>query len=96
VTIPALEGDFSLNAANALGAHQLLSAGLSRLAPTHDLDAAQLAGLARGLGPARARASLEAIVHTHLPIFHTEHCVFARFLSEGNSFLDCGALLFVL
>ena len=33
---------------------------------------------------------LEAIVHQHLPIFHTEHCVFCRFLSEGNSYLDCG------
>ena len=33
---------------------------------------------------------LEAVIHQHLPIFHTEHCVFARFLSEGNSFIDCG------
>jgi hypothetical protein len=35
-------------------------------------------------------AQLEAIVHQHLPIFHTEHCVFCRFLSTGNSYLDCG------
>lgn len=34
--------------------------------------------------------ALEAIVHHHLPIFHTEHCVFARFLSNGNSYKDCG------
>ena len=68
--IPALEGDFSLNAANVLSADLLLRrGGLSRLAPTHDLDARQLSGLARGLG---ARAGmLEAIVHQHLPIFHT-------------------------
>jgi putative protease len=33
---------------------------------------------------------LELIVHHHLPIFHTEHCVFARFLSTGNSYRDCG------
>ena len=25
-----------------------------------------------------------------MPIFHTEHCVFARFLSKGNSYQDCG------
>ena len=25
-----------------------------------------------------------------MPIFHTEHCVFARFLSGGNSYQDCG------
>eukprot|EP00884_Botryococcus_braunii_P013544 jgi/Botrbrau1/22190/Bobra.168_1s0022.1 len=33
---------------------------------------------------------VEAIVHQHLPIFHTEHCVFCRFLSEGNDYRDCG------
>ena len=35
-------------------------------------------------------ARLEAVAHQHLPIFHTEHCVFARFLSAGDSHLDCG------
>lgn len=116
--IPALEGDFSLNVANALAADLMLggsiaasssaaeaeteaalpsaaaappaSAFLSRLAPTHDLDAAQLARLARALGPARARRSLEAIVYSHVAVFHTEHCVFCRFLSDGDSYLDCG------
>ena len=29
-------------------------------------------------------------MHQHLPIFYTEHCVFCRFLSDGNSYLDCG------
>lgn len=48
--IPDLEGDFSLNAANAVAAGRLLDAGLGRLAPTHDLSGVQLAGLARGLG----------------------------------------------
>ena len=36
------------------------------------------------------RARIECVIHQHLPIFHTEHCVFCRFLSEGNSYLDCG------
>jgi putative protease len=88
--IPLLEGDFSLNAANALSADLLLAAGLARLALTHDCDAEQLAGVARALGPARAFASLEAIVHTNIPLFHTEHCLFARQLSSGESYLDCG------
>lgn len=86
--IPILEGDFSLNAANIISADVLLQSGLARLAPTHDCNADQLAALARGLG-SRGRC-LEAILHQNLPIFHTEHCVFARFLSEGNSYLDCG------
>ena len=48
--VPDLEGDFSLNAANAVAASALLGMGLSRLAPTHDLSGAQLLGLARSLG----------------------------------------------
>jgi len=87
--IPALHGDFSLNAANILGARTLLEAGLERLAVTHDLNASQIAGLAAAL-PVDQRARLEVIAHHHLPIFHTEYCVFARFLSAGNSYRDCG------
>lgn len=47
-------------------------------APTYDLHAEQLCGIARGLG--QRGACLEAVVHQHLPIFHTEHCVFARWV----------------
>jgi len=87
---PSVLGDFSLNAANALSAAAFLGLpGLERLTPTHDLNAAQICELARGLGPARA-ARLEVVAHQHLPIFHTEHCVFCRFLTKGNDFTDCG------
>ena len=81
-----LTGDFSLNAANAIAAHELLRRGLERLAPAHDLNAAQIAELARHTGAER----IEAIAYHHLPVFHTEHCVFCRFLSKGTSFRDCG------
>ena len=87
--IPALFGDFSLNAANVLGTRRLLAMGLSRLAPTHDLNSAQIAALARSL-TRDERARIEVIAHQHLPIFHTEYCLFARFLSDGNSYRDCG------
>ncbi|MEN9935790.1 MAG: hypothetical protein RLZZ387_2369 [Chloroflexota bacterium] len=83
---PELIGDFSLNAANAITAETLMGLGLSRLTPTHDLNAAQVAELARGIGPER----VEVIAYQHLPVFHTEHCVFCRFLSSGTSFKDCG------
>ncbi|KAJ1617756.1 peptidase family U32-domain-containing protein, partial [Pavlovales sp. CCMP2436] len=84
----ALFGDFSLNAANAPAARLLLGCGLERLTPTHDCNGAQAAEMAKRLGPLAAQ--LELIVHTHLPIFHTEHCVFAKTLSAGNSYADCG------
>jgi U32 family peptidase len=83
---PALTGDFSLNAANAIAAAGLLRMGLDRLAPGHDLNAAQIAGLARRVGA----EAIEALAYHHLPVFHTEHCVFCRFLSNGTSFEDCG------
>jgi putative protease len=82
----ALIGDFSLNAANAITAAELLGLGLDRIAPTHDLNAAQVAELARKTGAAR----IEAIAYQHIPVFHTEHCVFCRFLSTGTSYRDCG------
>lgn len=81
-----LDGDFSLNAANAISAGLLAAKGLGRLAPTHDLNAAQIATLAGSIDASR----LEAIVYHHLPVFHTEHCVFCRFLSTGTSYRDCG------
>lgn len=33
---------------------------------------------------------MEVVIHQHLPVFHTEHCAFCRFLSDGNSYKDCG------
>ncbi|HUB34126.1 MAG TPA: U32 family peptidase [Bryobacteraceae bacterium] len=81
-----LIGDFSLNAANALTAAELLDMGLAALTPAHDLNAEQVADLARAVGP----EWIEAVAYQHLPVFHTEHCVFCRFLSKGTSYRDCG------
>jgi putative protease len=81
-----LIADFSLNAANAIAAMELFDLGISRLTPTHDLNAAQIAALARATDPGR----IETVAFHHLPVFHTEHCVFCRFLSSGTSYRDCG------
>jgi U32 family peptidase len=81
-----LTGDFSLNAANVLTAQEFFALGLHHLTPTYDLNAAQVADLARQVGGHR----IEAVAYQHLPVFHTEHCVFCRFLSTGTSYRDCG------
>ncbi|WP_192930754.1 U32 family peptidase [Deinococcus sp. AJ005] len=81
-----LTGDFSLNAANVLTARALLELGLQRLTPTHDLNAQQITELAGLVGAGR----LEVIAYGHLPVFHTEHCVFCRFLSDGTDYTNCG------
>ncbi|MBI4907905.1 MAG: U32 family peptidase [Acidobacteria bacterium] len=83
---PPLSGDFSLNAANAISAQTLLDLGIHRVTPTHDLNAGQISELARRIGP----AFIETVAYQHLPVFHTEHCVFCRFLSTGTSYKDCG------
>ncbi|GHG01165.1 protease [Deinococcus piscis] len=82
----ALTGDFSLNAANVLTTRALLDLGLERVTPTHDLNAQQVTELAQLVGP----ETLEPIAYQHLPVFHTEHCVFCRFLSSGTDYTNCG------
>lgn len=82
----ALIGDFSLNAANGLSCQTYLDMGLSRITPTYDLNSQQISDLT-DLVPA---AALEVIAYSHLPVFHTEHCVFCRFLSEGTDNTNCG------
>jgi U32 family peptidase len=89
VKIPELVGDFSLNVANALTAYELLEYGCSRVTASYDLGANAISELLQMLGPLYA-PRIEIVAHCHMPIFHTEHCVFARFLSNGNSYLDCG------
>jgi putative protease len=81
-----LIGDFSLNTANSLTAEAFLGMPIDRLTPTHDLNARQIEQLAHRIGG----AALEAIAYQHLPVFHTEHCVFCRFLSTGTTYRDCG------
>ncbi|MEL7497864.1 MAG: DUF3656 domain-containing protein [Planctomycetota bacterium] len=79
-------GDFSLNVANALSADQFLSSGLERITPTFDLNAMQIEELSASV----SSRHLEVIGFSHLPVFHTEHCVFCRFLSEGTDNTNCG------
>ncbi len=79
-------GDFSLNTANPESIALWQRFGMQLCTPSYDLNATQLADLLRsGCGPA-----LELTLHQHIPMFHTEHCVFCTFLSQGHSFKDCG------
>ena len=88
---PRLRGDFSLNAANVLTTSTFLETfNLERLALTHDLSRGMEIRNPRLRASETASSKIEIILHCHLPIFHTEHCVFCRFLSDGNSYKDCG------
>ncbi len=79
-------GDFSLNATNAITARTLLGYGLTALTPAYDMNLAQLLDVARGVDAQR----LEVTLHQHLPLYHTEHCVYAHLMSQGRDFRDCG------
>ncbi len=83
---PELHGDFSLNAANGITANAFLEMGLSKLAPTHDLNAKQITELTNFSDANK----LEVVLHHHLPVFHTEHCVFCRFMGSGTDYTNCG------
>ena len=81
-----LIGDFSLNAANQISAETFLQLGLTRITPTYDLNADQIYRLAKAIGGEK----IEVVAYQHLPVFHTEHCVFCRFLSNGTDYTNCG------
>jgi U32 family peptidase len=81
-----LIGDYSLNIANELTADLFLREGLLRLVPSYDLSWEQLSAMLSRITP----APFEVVIHQHIPMFHTEHCVFAATLSDGKDWRDCG------
>ena len=81
-----LRGDFSLNIANHLAAELFLSRGLQRITPSYDLNIQQMIDLLERAPVDR----IEIVIQQHLPMFHTEHCVYCTFLSEGTDFTNCG------
>ncbi len=82
-----LIGDFSLNIANHKAVELFLDRGLERVTPSYDLNVQQMMDL---LDQSGDNAHLEMVIHQHLPMFHTEHCVYCTFLSEGTDFTNCG------
>lgn len=78
-------GDFSLNVTNAHSLRLWLDWGMHACTISYDLNARELLRLlSDGAGP-----YLEIVLHQHMPLFHSEHCVFCTFLSHGHSFKDC-------
>ncbi len=81
-----LIGDFSLNVTNAHSLRLWLDWGMRACTVSYDLNARQLLQLLEGgAGP-----HLELVLHQHMPLFHSQHCVFCTFLSQGHNFKDCG------
>lgn len=85
IDIPLI-GDYSLNIANHMAAELFLNRGLTRVTPSYDLNIQQMVEL---LNEAPAK-DIEVVIHQHLPMYHTEHCVYCTFLSEGTDFTNCG------
>ncbi|MEQ8819780.1 MAG: DUF3656 domain-containing protein [Sumerlaeia bacterium] len=81
-----IRGDFSLNVANELTAALHRRHGFSWLTPSYDLNLEQLEGLLRAAPP----SWFEVTIHQYMPMFHMEHCVFCRFLSDGTDYTNCG------
>jgi putative protease len=83
---PLAIGDFSLNVANRIAAATVLGRGLSGFTPSFDLDGAQL----KALLSTWTAPFCELVIHHPMPLFHTEHCVFAALLSDGKDYKSCG------
>ncbi|RCX19030.1 putative protease [Fontibacillus phaseoli] len=83
---PRLIGDFSLNIANHKAVELFLEAGCDLVTPSYDLNVQQMVDLLRQ----SRTSSMEIVIHQHLPMFHTEHCVYCTFLSEGTDYTNCG------
>jgi U32 family peptidase len=83
---PELIGDFSLNIANHKTGDLFLAAGCSKVTPSYDLNIQQMTDLLRRSDTSR----MEIVIQQHMPMFHTEHCVYCTFLSEGTDFTNCG------
>ncbi|WP_249860125.1 DUF3656 domain-containing U32 family peptidase [Paenibacillus konkukensis] len=83
---PELIGDFSLNIANHKTAALFLDAGLSKVTPSYDLNIQQMVDLLEVADTSK----LEVVIHQHMPMFHTEHCVYCTFMSEGTDYTNCG------
>jgi putative protease len=83
---PQLVGDFSLNVSNHKTVELFTEVGLDRITPSYDLNIQQMVDMLRLADTSR----LEIVIHQHLPMFHTEHCVYCTFLSEGTDYTNCG------
>jgi putative protease len=77
--------DFSLNAANELTVQWLCEQGACRVTPSYDLSRSRLKELIAAAPPSR----LEVAIHLHVPMFHTQHCLFCAHLSAGSNRADC-------
>ncbi|MGC5327378.1 DUF3656 domain-containing U32 family peptidase [Brevibacillus sp. SYSU BS000544] len=81
-----LIGDFSLNIANHKAVELFLETGLQQVTPSYDLNIQQMIDLLEHSDASK----IEMVIHQHLPMFHTEHCVYCTFLSEGTDHTNCG------
>jgi len=85
----------ALTPAHDLNADQLAALQMQLTALNHEDDNDDESVQSDGSSSSSSKGQgggglLEVVVHQHLPVFHTEHCVFCRFLSDGSSYKDCG------
>ncbi len=78
--------DLTLNVVNDLSAAWFTAKKVTRWTPGQDLNWAQFEAMLRHVKP----EEIEFVAHICMPMFHTEHCLYAANLSKGTSHLDCG------
>ncbi|MFF2483616.1 DUF3656 domain-containing protein [Paenibacillus sp. NPDC058071] len=83
---PKLIGDFSLNVANHKAVELFQEVGLDLITPSYDLNIQQMVDMLEKADTSK----LEIVIQQHMPMFHTEHCVYCTFMSEGTDYTNCG------
>jgi len=78
--------DYSLNATNDLTVQTLREKGANRVTAAFDFSQKTFADMARHADP----RSLEVILHCHVPMFHTAHCLYCAAFSNRNAKPQCG------
>jgi putative protease len=78
--------DYSLNAVNDLAVEALLELGTRRVTAAFDLNQSAFADMVRHADS----CTLEVILHGHIPMFHTAHCLYCVAYSDQNAKARCG------
>lgn len=81
-----LVADFSFNVSNSIAFNWYQEKGFLRITPSYDLSATQVRQMLQSIDTTAAEITL----HQYMPAFHMNYCVFARFLSQGNDYRNCG------
>jgi U32 family peptidase len=80
--------DYSLNAVNNLAVETLLEQGANRVTAAFDMNQKTFSDMLTA--SVSMAPVIEVILHGHVPMFHTAHCLYCAAFSDQNAKPQCG------